>query len=127
MVRSCVRSNEPDRESDLVLRNAMLFVQNATFFKQTCLFFSILVQAGDEVICMLGWGLGKKRSKLGQWLDRRGITQQWLSRETDLNRATISRIASDDEYTPNLRSVQKILKALRKVDPTVKQEDFWSV
>ncbi|MED1954611.1 helix-turn-helix transcriptional regulator [Brevibacillus centrosporus] len=74
---------------------------------------------------MAGWGLGKERSRLGRWLDQRGITQQWLSRETELNRATISRIASDDEYTPNLRTVQKIIKALKKVDPRVSQDDFW--
>ncbi|MCG7320193.1 XRE family transcriptional regulator (plasmid) [Brevibacillus laterosporus] len=73
------------------------------------------------------FGLGKKRSRLGKWLDRRGITQQWLARQTNLNRATISRIASEDAYTPNLRTIQKILHALRKVDPKVKQIDFWEM
>ncbi|MDN9012452.1 helix-turn-helix domain-containing protein [Brevibacillus laterosporus] len=73
------------------------------------------------------FGLGKKRSRLGKWLDHRGITQQWLARETNLNRATISRIASEDEYTPNLKTIQKILQTLRKVDPKVKQTDFWEM
>lgn len=73
------------------------------------------------------FGLGKKRSRLGKWLDRRGITQQWLARQTNLNRATISRIASEDEYTPNLRTMQKILQALRQVDPKVIQNDFWEM
>lgn len=75
---------------------------------------------------MAGWGLGKKRSKLGKWLDERGITQQWLSRETELNRATIARIATDDEYMPNLRTIQKIIKALHKIDKSVNQNDFWA-
>ncbi|MDH4620110.1 helix-turn-helix transcriptional regulator [Brevibacillus sp. AY1] len=73
------------------------------------------------------FGLGKKRSKLGKWLDQRGITQQWLSRESGVNNNTVSYMASDDNYLPTMNTAMKILRSLRKVDPTVKLEDFWSI
>ncbi|GED35014.1 hypothetical protein BCE02nite_61550 [Brevibacillus centrosporus] len=73
------------------------------------------------------FGLGKQRSKLGKWLDRRGVKQKWLAKEAELNKATITRVTSSDEYTPNLRTIKKILQALRKIDPNVKQDDFWTM
>lgn len=73
------------------------------------------------------FGLGKKRSKLGKWLDQRGVTQQWLSRESSVNNKTVSYMASDDNYLPTMKTAKKILSALRKVDPTVKQDDFWTM
>ncbi|QQE75743.1 helix-turn-helix transcriptional regulator [Brevibacillus composti] len=73
------------------------------------------------------FGLGKKRSKLGKWLDHRGITQQKLSKDSGVNNNTISRLATDDEYLPTMRTAQRILKAIRKIDPDVKQDDFWSM
>ncbi len=73
------------------------------------------------------FGLGKKRSRLGKWLDSNDLTQGWLSSESKLNKATISRLCASDDNTPNLKTMQKILKAVRKVDPGVKQEDFWSM
>ncbi len=73
------------------------------------------------------FGLGKKRSKLGKWLDKRGITQQWLCKEAGINKDTATRAASSDEYSPNLKTANKIIKALKKIDPNVKQDDFWSV
>ncbi|CAM3463457.1 XRE family transcriptional regulator [Brevibacillus invocatus] len=71
------------------------------------------------------FGLGKKRSRLGKWLDSNDLTQGWLCSESKLNKATISRLCASDDNMPNLKTIQKILKALRKVDPNVKQDDFW--
>jgi hypothetical protein len=73
------------------------------------------------------FGLGKKRSRLGKFLDARGIKQQWLADEAKLNKKTVSQLATDDEYIPAGRTMKKVLQALRKVDPNVKQEDFWSL
>lgn len=73
------------------------------------------------------FGLGKKRTKLGKWLDKRGITQSWLMRKTGLNKNTIGDLTSDPERLPNARTMSKILKALREVDPNVKSDDFWSM
>lgn len=74
------------------------------------------------------FGLGKKRSKLGKWLDERGISQTWLAKESGVNRNTINELAAgDSDRAPTARTMAKILKALREVDPRVKIDDFWSM
>lgn len=74
------------------------------------------------------FGLGKKRSKLGKWLDERGISQQWLSKKSKVSRSTVSDICKgESEHAPNQKTMTKILKALREIDPSVKSDDFWSM
>jgi predicted transcriptional regulator len=73
------------------------------------------------------FGLGKDRSKLGKWLDKRGITQQWLVKKSGLGRNTISDLAAGNEREPNAKTMKKILKALREIDPKVKADDFWNM
>ncbi|RFB31660.1 transcriptional regulator [Brevibacillus sp. VP] len=74
------------------------------------------------------FGLGKKRTNLGKYLDRRGMKQEWLSSASKVNnRDTIGQLCSNDEKLPTMRTAKKILDALRKVDPTVKQTDFWEM
>jgi transcriptional regulator with XRE-family HTH domain len=69
---------------------------------------------------MFGLGLGKRRSRLGTWLDHRGITQQWLANKAGVGRNTISDLVSGDDRAPNARTMQKILNALRTVDPKLR-------
>jgi predicted transcriptional regulator len=73
------------------------------------------------------FGLGKKRTKLGKWLDRRGISQSWLMKKTGLNKNTIGDLTGNGDRSPNQRTMKKILQALREVDPNVKSDDFWSM
>jgi predicted transcriptional regulator len=73
------------------------------------------------------FGIGKPRTKLGKWLDKRGITQSWLMKETGLNKNTISDLTSDKDRSPTLKTIQKVIKALKKVDPGVKSNDFWDM
>ncbi|MFM1655533.1 helix-turn-helix domain-containing protein [Brevibacillus sp. B_LB10_24] len=73
------------------------------------------------------FGLGKKRTKLGKWLDKRGISQAWLAKESKVSENTISDLTNKDDRIPNGRTMKKVLNALRKVDPTVKQDDFWQM
>ncbi|UED78071.1 transcriptional regulator [Brevibacillus sp. DP1.3A] len=77
-------------------------------------------------------GLGKKRSKLGQFIDShhidgRRLTQEWLVDESKVSRETISKLCSDTDKMPAGTTMKKILQVLRKVDPHVKQDDFWSM
>lgn len=74
-----------------------------------------------------GTGLGRERSKFGKWLDKRGITQTWVAENSGVNRKTVGKIASDPDYEPNSKTIKKLLKALRIIDPNVKAEDFWSM
>lgn len=72
--------------------------------------------------------LGKKRSKLGEWLDARGITQEWLAKKAGLSRNTVSALASgDSNQLPTARTMTKILNALREIDPNIKVEDIWEI
>ncbi|UED72167.1 transcriptional regulator (plasmid) [Brevibacillus sp. HD3.3A] len=73
------------------------------------------------------FGLGKTRTKLGKWLDQRGIKQDWLCKEGKLNKTTVSHLATKPDYLPTGSTMKKVLQALRKVDPNVKQDDFWSM
>jgi len=74
---------------------------------------------------MPGWGLGKKRSRLGKWLDRNGKSQKWLEKEAGLAEDTISRLTKDEHASPNLKTMKKILDALRREGHKVNQDDFW--
>jgi len=76
---------------------------------------------------MFGLFGGKPRSKVGRWLDNRGITQEWLSTKTKISRNTISKIASDKDYSPTLATIKKIMKAIREVDPNARSEDFFDM
>ncbi|MBN6890048.1 helix-turn-helix domain-containing protein [Cytobacillus horneckiae] len=73
------------------------------------------------------FGLGKKRSKFGRYLDRNGIIQEELSKISGVNRNTISRVASSDEQQPRLKNAAKIIKALKKSGYDVDYDDFWDM
>jgi predicted transcriptional regulator len=68
----------------------------------------------------------KQRGKLGKWLDKRGIKQEWLVKETNLSRNTISDICKG-RRTPTTPTLKKLMKALRKVDYNAKVDDFFDI
>lgn len=76
---------------------------------------------------MLELGLNKPRSALGKWMDRRGIKQEWLTKESGLSKKTVSAVCNEDGHIPNGRTMQKIVQALRTVDPSVKASQFWDI
>lgn len=61
------------------------------------------------------FGLGKKRTKFGKWIDREGVTQIEIEKYSGLSRRTISRLCNDSQYRPKFETVTKIRKALRKL------------
>lgn len=73
------------------------------------------------------FGLEKKRSKLGKWLDKRGISQTWLANKAGVNRNTINELTGDTDRAPTTRTVNKLLKALREIDPNAKADDFFEM
>lgn len=72
-------------------------------------------------------GLGKPRTPLGKWIDRKGITQEELSRSAKINRDTAGAACSKIGYIPSPTVMKKILKALREMDPTIISSDFWDM
>jgi predicted transcriptional regulator len=73
------------------------------------------------------WNRGKKRSKLGKWLDINRLLQEDLVRVSRVNRNTISKACSSDNYIPSGSTMQKIIKALREIDPNVSASKFWDI
>jgi transcriptional regulator with XRE-family HTH domain len=73
---------------------------------------------------MFGFGLGKRRTKFGRWLDREGIPQIELEERAKLGRATISRLCNDKDYTPRFETINKIRKALREIGRDVPDDYF---
>lgn len=71
------------------------------------------------------FGLGKKRSKFGKWLDKQGITQGELEKAAKLSRGTISKVCNDKEYTPKFSTISQITRGLKKLGKNINENDFW--
>lgn len=70
------------------------------------------------------FGLGKKRTKFGKFIDRKEITQIELERLTGLSRGTISKLCNDDDYRPKISTVSRIKKALKQLGESVPDDYF---
>jgi putative transcriptional regulator len=73
------------------------------------------------------FGLGKKRSRFGKYLDRHSISQQDVSNESGVSKSTISRLCQPDETEPTISVAKRIVKALKKFDSEVDYKDFWDM
>jgi transcriptional regulator with XRE-family HTH domain len=73
------------------------------------------------------WGLGKKRTRLGKWLDEKGYSQEDLINASGVSRNTISKLCSDPEYDPSTGTMRKILKAIREIEPGKNASYFWDI
>jgi transcriptional regulator with XRE-family HTH domain len=73
------------------------------------------------------WGIGKSRSKLGRWLDKKGLEQQELARAAKVSKNTVSKACNEKDYIPRHDVIKKLLLAIRKIDPNVKMSDFWDI
>ena len=65
------------------------------------------------------FGLGKKRSRFGKWLDKQDITQGELAKKAKVGDMTISRLCNDDSYSPKYSTIIKIKNALNKLGKDV--------
>lgn len=69
----------------------------------------------------------KPRSKLGKWMDARGMKQDWLMKTAGINKNTASSLCNDSNYNPTLQTIQKTIKALQEVDSSVRASQFWDL
>lgn len=76
---------------------------------------------------MSWFGLGKKRSKFGKYLDRHSITQQEIADESGVSKSTISRLCDPVNHEPGLQTAKKIIKALKKHNQNINYSDFWDM
>ncbi|MCQ6275904.1 helix-turn-helix transcriptional regulator [Bacillus sp. V3B] len=73
------------------------------------------------------WGIGKPRSKLGKWMDKRGLDQQDLAKAARVSKNTISKACNEKDYIPRQDVIKKLLTAIRKIDSNAKMSDFWDM
>ena len=73
------------------------------------------------------FGLGKSRSKLGKWMDARGMKQEWIIEKAGISKGTATKICNEEEYVPTGTTMQKLIKALREVDSSVQASQFWDL
>lgn len=73
------------------------------------------------------WGIGKPRTKLGKWLDKRSIEQKDLEKAAKVSHKTISKACNDKNYIPSPSVMKKLLTAIRKIDPNARMNDFWDM
>lgn len=71
------------------------------------------------------FGLGKKRTPFGKFLDRIGLTSVEFAKECGVHRNTIDSMAGEKGYAPRQTTIQKVLKAAKKRDPQVTYEDLF--
>lgn len=72
-------------------------------------------------------GMERKRSRFGKWMDGKGISQMELSRRSGVASNTINNLATGTAGRPARRTGQKLMKAIREVDPAAKESEFWDV
>jgi transcriptional regulator with XRE-family HTH domain len=73
------------------------------------------------------WGIGKQRSKLGKWMDKKGLDQQDLAEAAKVSKNTVSKACSEKDYIPRQDVMKKLLKAIREIDKGAKMSDFWDM
>ncbi|PGC81431.1 transcriptional regulator [Bacillus toyonensis] len=62
-----------------------------------------------------------------KWLDRYGIEQIEILKITKISSATLTKACRDKTYIPTPVVMKKLLKAIRKVDPSAQSQDFWKM
>ncbi|HWO96706.1 MAG TPA: helix-turn-helix transcriptional regulator [Bacillus sp. (in: firmicutes)] len=75
------------------------------------------------------FGLGKNRSKLGKFLDSKGISQTWLANKTKISRNTINDLCDGkSERSPTTRTIKKIMNVINnEIDSKKKPHDFFDL
>jgi transcriptional regulator with XRE-family HTH domain len=70
---------------------------------------------------------GKKRSKVGKLIDKHGYSQEELREESGVSRNTISKACNEPDYVPSPAVLKKLMKAIRKIDPGAKADDYFDL
>lgn len=73
------------------------------------------------------FGIGKNRSKVGKLIDKYGYTQEDLRQSSGVSRNTISKVCNDPDYVPSPGVMKKIMKAIRRIEPNAKVDDYFDM
>jgi DNA-binding XRE family transcriptional regulator len=73
------------------------------------------------------FGIGKRRSRVGKFLDKHRYTQEEMSEKAKINRNTTSKLCNEPDYVPGPTVLKKVMKFLRRIDPNAKTDDFFDI
>jgi predicted transcriptional regulator len=66
--------------------------------------------------------------KPGCFLEERGMTATWFAKKSGLNRNTVNKLINEtDDYSPKLKTIQKVMKVIKKIDPNKNSSDFFDM
>lgn len=71
------------------------------------------------------YGLGKYRTPFGQWLKNHNMTSVEFAKESGVHRQTIDSMAGEKGYAPRQTTINKVLKAAKRTDPSVTYEKLF--
>lgn len=72
-------------------------------------------------------GMKRRRSKFGEWLDEKGISQSEFSLRSGVNQGTVNGLATGDVQKPTRLNARKLMKAIREIENDLELRDFWDV
>lgn len=72
------------------------------------------------------FGLGKPRTAFGRWIDKQGVTQDWIVKTCGIDKNAASRLCGNSDYKPNGSTRGRVISGLRKAGYNVYEEDFWT-
>ena len=72
-------------------------------------------------------GMPRKRTKFGAWLNEHRLSQTELSRMSGVSSTTINSLSTGRAERPTRLTGRKLMRAVREIDPGVKESDFWDV
>jgi hypothetical protein len=76
---------------------------------------------------MSWFGIGKRRSKFGRWIDSKGITQEEIRKRTKLGNGTLTSLCNDANYVPRISTWVKVQRALKSMGYDVDRDKFFDV
>jgi hypothetical protein len=74
---------------------------------------------------MSWFGLGKRRSKFGRWIDSKGITQEEIRKRADVGNGTMTSMCNDEDYVPKISTWVKVKRALKSMGYDVDSDKFF--
>lgn len=87
-----------------------------------------LAKMMPEVVWMRWFaGMKRRRSKFGEWLDEKGISQSEFSLRSGVNQGTVNGLATGDVQKPTRLNARKLMKAIREIENDLELRDFWDV
>jgi hypothetical protein len=67
-----------------------------------------------------------RKTKLGLWLELKGLEEDWLLQKTGLPLSITKRVLYDQSFKPSGSLIRKIYSVVKNKDSTVKLSDFWN-